>query len=62
MTLGNENAFAKDPKIIKAIELVFMVAAVKGMDCSEASIWHLASVKTDLHSALFTAFYALQSK
>ena len=62
LTLGSENRFSKNPKIIKAMELMFIVTADSGIDCSSASVRHLTSALTDLYATLSASISALQSK
>ena len=59
MTLGSENQFSTHPKIMRAIEILFIVKADNGMDNSTASVRHLASAFTDLNATLSAAFSAL---
>ena len=61
MTLGKENPYSKNPKIIRAMELLFIITADKGIDCTSASIRHMASAMTDIYSTINVSISALQS-
>ena len=62
MTLGTENPYSKNPKIIKALELLFIITADNGIDCTTASIRHMTSAMTDIYSTINVSISALQSK
>ena len=59
MTLGSDNKFSTNPKIIRAIEILFIVKADNGIDNTTASVRHLSSAFTDLCATLSAAFSAL---
>ena len=55
----NENKYIPNPKIVKALEVLFILHAEHELNCSTAAIRHLTSSGVDVYSAIAGAAAAL---
>lgn len=59
MALGRENEFTKNPKIVHALETLFILHAEHELNCSTAAVRHMTSSLADVYSSLSGAVTAL---
>jgi citrate synthase len=57
--LGDEKDFRPHPVLAKALDIMFIVHAEHGMNCSTSALRHVASSKVDLYTAIASAAGAL---
>ena len=59
MVYGPEHPFANNPKIIKAVECLFILHAEHELNCSTAAIRHMESSVADVYTSIAGAVTAL---
>jgi len=59
MTLGSDNKLACNPKIVSALETLFILHAEHELNCSTAAIRHMTSSLADVYTSLGGAITAL---
>jgi len=55
----NENKFIPNPKIVRALEVLFILHAEHELNCSTAAVRHLTSSGVDVYSTIAGAAAAL---